>query len=70
MAPELIEGTAILKEIKRIDFWSLGCILYEFLVGITPFGGKSPKDVFDNIIEYKLAWPVIGYGEDELTPEA
>lgn len=43
MAPELIEGTAKSEDIKKADFWSIGCILYEFLVGITPFGGSSPE---------------------------
>lgn len=50
MAPEMIEDKVNYGDIKKIDFWSLGCILYEFLVGITPFGGTSPKDVFSNII--------------------
>jgi serine/threonine protein kinase len=50
MAPELIEDKVNYSELKRIDFWSLGCILYEFLVGITPFGGNTSQEVFNNII--------------------
>jgi serine/threonine protein kinase len=70
MAPELIDNTVNIKDIKKIDFWSLGCILYEFLIGITPFGGKSPEEVFKNIRKYKISWPKVGYGENEISPEA
>lgn len=61
MAPELIDETIVQKDIKKIDFWSLGCILYEFLVGITPFGGKTPEEVFNNIKTKNIIWPKIGY---------
>jgi serine/threonine-protein kinase RIM15 len=70
MAPELIEDKVNPKELKKTDFWSLGCILYEFLVGITPFGSSSAQGVFENILNKQIIWPKIGYGEDELHPEA
>lgn len=48
----------------------MGCLLYEFLVGVSPFGGMSVEEVFENIRNYKIIWPEIGYDEDMVTPEA
>ena len=36
-----------------VDYWSLGIILYEFLVGVTPFFGESVGEVFDMILTGK-----------------
>jgi serine/threonine protein kinase len=33
-----------------VDWWALGCILYEFLVGITPFYAETCEEIFQNII--------------------
>lgn len=32
---------------KPVDWWSMGIILFEFLVGATPFFGSTPQEVFD-----------------------
>ena len=32
---------------KPVDWWSMGIILYEFLIGATPFYGNIPQEVFD-----------------------
>lgn len=55
---------------EAIDWWAVGCLLYEFLVGVSPFGGTSVEEVFDNIKNFNIVWPEIGYGEDMVTPEA
>lgn len=39
---------------KPVDFWALGIIVYEFLIGIVPFMGDSPEALFSNIINGKL----------------
>lgn len=31
---------------KTIDYWSMGIILYEFLVGCVPFFGETPEGKF------------------------
>ncbi len=32
-----------------VDWWALGVILYEFLVGLPPFAGETVQEVFKNI---------------------
>lgn len=39
------------------DLWALGCILYQMLVGHTPFQGKTSNEVFQNILERKINYP-------------
>ena len=52
IAPEVINGISISN--RTIDWWSLGVILYEFLVGFPPFNESSVQDIFTNILEYKI----------------
>lgn len=54
LAPETING---LGQDEMSDWWSLGCILFEFLVGYPPFHGDCPEKVFENILERKIDWP-------------
>ena len=52
MAPEVINPKSYRGEAyneKCMDWWSLGVILYQFLVGITPFADQTLENVFDNI---------------------
>jgi serine/threonine protein kinase len=53
-----------------IDWWGVGCLLYEFLVGISPFSDNELEKVFQNIKERRIEWPDIGYDEDQISPEA
>lgn len=68
MAPEIIKGKDCSD--RSVDLWSLGVILYEFLVGVPPFNDDSMEKIFDNIVNFRLEWPNIGYEEDCITPEA
>lgn len=54
MAPEILLG---LGGGEMVDVWALGCILYEFLVGLTPFYGDSIEEVFENILSGNIMWP-------------
>lgn len=54
IAPEIIknEGHGF-----AVDWWCLGVLMFEMLVGITPFYGDSPKDIFSNILKGKIYFP-------------
>ena len=44
------------------DWWSLGVILFEFLVGVPPFNDKSIDLIFKNIKEMNIPWDSINIG--------
>lgn len=50
--PEYIAPEVILRlgYGKPVDWWAVGIILYELLVGCAPFMGDSPEDLFTHII--------------------
>ncbi|MCJ1474331.1 rim15, signal transduction response regulator [Lambiella insularis] len=54
LAPETING---LGQDEMSDWWSLGCILFEFLFGYPPFHADTPEKVFENILGRKIDWP-------------
>ncbi|KAL8951124.1 MAG: hypothetical protein Q9222_002868 [Ikaeria aurantiellina] len=60
LAPETING---LGQDEMSDWWSLGCILFEFLFGYPPFHAETPDKVFENILARRIEWP----GEEELS---
>jgi serine/threonine kinase 38 len=47
-----------------VDFWAIGCMMYEMIFGFPPFFGESPEEVFMNIVNYDqcLAFPEPGQG--------
>ncbi|KAH8177555.1 protein kinase domain-containing protein [Sarocladium implicatum] len=54
LAPETINGD---KQDETSDWWSVGCILFEFLFGIPPFHADEAETVFENILARKIRWP-------------
>ncbi|KAL8968937.1 MAG: hypothetical protein Q9183_002236, partial [Haloplaca sp. 2 TL-2023] len=54
LAPETING---LGQDEMSDWWSLGCILFEFLFGYPPFHATDPEKVFENILARRIDWP-------------
>lgn len=51
IAPEIIKGAYT----EKCDIWSCGVIMYLLLTGVPPFGGKSDKEIFKNILQGKLS---------------
>ena len=45
-------------------------ITYEILTGVRPFCAESVEEVIENIINFNIEWPGIGYEEGEISPEA
>ncbi len=54
MAPECVHNQF---SDKRSDYWSLGCVLYNILVGFPPFLGASEYLIFQKSIEAKYIFP-------------
>ncbi|CAY70802.1 Ser/Thr kinase involved in transcription and stress response [Komagataella phaffii GS115] len=50
MALEVLEGKAY---DYTIDYWSLGCMLFEILVGYPPFSGASSDETYHNLRKWK-----------------
>ena len=65
IAPEIISGVAGSLNNPSIDWWSLGVILFEFLIGIPPFSDETVDKIFDNIMNLKVPWEDIAVQEND-----
>jgi microtubule-associated serine/threonine kinase len=57
--PEYIAPEVILRQGygKAVDWWSMGIILYEFLIGCVPFFGETPEELFSHATSDDIEWP-------------
>uniref|UniRef100_A0AAQ4RGU5 non-specific serine/threonine protein kinase n=1 Tax=Gasterosteus aculeatus aculeatus TaxID=481459 RepID=A0AAQ4RGU5_GASAC len=57
--PEYIAPEVILRQGygKPVDWWAMGIILYEFLLGCVPFFGDTPEELFGQVITDDIVWP-------------
>ncbi|KAF5340723.1 hypothetical protein D9611_007431 [Ephemerocybe angulata] len=63
LPPEMVEGKA---HNERVDYWALGVLTYEFLVGAPPFEDRdSVNNTYRRIAKVDLKWPK----DRELSPE-
>ncbi|XDV27264.1 hypothetical protein PO909_030825 [Leuciscus waleckii] len=67
--PEYIAPEVILRQGygKPVDWWAMGIILYEFLVGCVPFFGDTPEELFGQVVSDEIEWPE---GDDTLPAES
>lgn len=63
IAPEVLKGSYT----TQCDNWSMGVVMYIMLSGKPPFGGKSNKEIIDNVLkgEYNFNAPVWSVISDE-----
>ena len=54
IAPEIILNKGHGKE---VDWWCLGVLIYEMMVGVDPFADDDPMSIFRNILDLKLKFP-------------
>merc|ERR1711915_867 len=54
LAPEIIQVDG---HDKAVDWWALGIIIYEMLVGFPPFFDDNPFLIHQKILNEKIKWP-------------
>lgn len=54
IAPEILKGW---RYDSAADWWSFGVLLYEMLIGQSPFAGEDEEDLFDSICRDKVHFP-------------
>ena len=58
IAPEILRNQG---HGKGADWWALGVLLYEMLVGIDPFNANDPMDIYKRILSCDLRFPTKFY---------
>uniref|UniRef100_A0A8D0S183 Serine/threonine-protein kinase N2 n=2 Tax=Sus scrofa TaxID=9823 RepID=A0A8D0S183_PIG len=54
LAPEVLTETSYTR---AVDWWGLGVLVYEMLVGESPFPGDDEEEVFDSIVNDEVRYP-------------
>ncbi|KAK6195517.1 hypothetical protein SNE40_000930 [Patella caerulea] len=54
LAPEIIQSKG---HNKAVDWWSLGVLIFEMMVGYPPFFDDNPFGIYQKILAGKIAWP-------------
>lgn len=68
--PDYIAPEVILNQGygPAVDWWSMGIILFEMLIGIPPFNGDSPEEIFAKALHDDIDWMVDKFTEEEPPP--
>lgn len=54
LAPEVLTENSYTRS---VDWWELGVLVYEMLVGESPFPGDDEEEVFDSIVNEEVRYP-------------
>ncbi|RCH79277.1 camp-dependent protein kinase catalytic subunit [Rhizopus stolonifer] len=60
LAPEIILSKGYTK---AVDWWGLGVLIFEMVVGRAPFIDKNPVNLYQKILECRIDWP------EDMSPE-
>jgi novel protein kinase C delta type len=61
LAPEIVRGKLYTFS---VDWWSFGVLLFEMIMGNSPYYGRTEEELYRNILEKELKYP------SRLDPEA
>lgn len=58
LAPELISSNLSSRrtQTRAVDWWALGCCLFEFIYGCPPFWDKTVDEIFCNILNHRIEY--------------
>jgi len=63
LAPEVLEGKYYTK---KVDYWALGNLLYECIVGLPPFYNDNIQTMYSQVLSNPIAFP--NYFNEEAKP--
>ncbi|ORX71602.1 hypothetical protein DL89DRAFT_266598 [Linderina pennispora] len=55
MAPEIVLEQ---RYGRAVDWWAFGVLIYEMILGTSPFHGEDEEEIFDSILEDEILYPV------------
>jgi len=67
LSPEMIVGSG---HDKTVDWWALGILIYEMIIGIPPFYNQNKHQMYYLIQNAPIRWPVKEKHNIEVSPEA
>uniref|UniRef100_A0A3B4FHC3 Protein kinase domain-containing protein n=1 Tax=Pundamilia nyererei TaxID=303518 RepID=A0A3B4FHC3_9CICH len=56
LAPEVLTDD---NYTRAVDWWGMGVLIYEMLVGESPFPGEDEEEVFDSIVNDDVQYPTL-----------
>lgn len=54
IAPEIVQ---VQPYNQSVDWWALGVLMYEMLVGLPPFDGADEDELFENVLTQPINYP-------------
>eukprot|EP01022_Parablepharisma_sp_SALTPOND_P013026 TRINITY_DN170_c0_g1_i1.p1 TRINITY_DN170_c0_g1~~TRINITY_DN170_c0_g1_i1.p1 ORF type:complete len:979 (-),score=111.65 TRINITY_DN170_c0_g1_i1:2605-5541(-) len=68
VAPETITDN---QYTNSSDWWAVGIIAFEMMVGSPPYHGECPEEVFKSVMDGKRCVEMdVGYNDDQISPDA
>ena len=67
LSPEMVQGK---EHTQAVDIWSIGVLLYEFLVGVPPFEAEGHQATYRRIQKVDIQWPTDALGDDIIADDA